>query len=178
MAQVKISARGAKRVRKGHLWVYRSDISEGDSDGGDIVRVIDQTGNFVGQAFYSDRSEIALRFLTNRDESLNRDWWLTQLQECSRRRSTIEPETNSYRLVYSEGDLLPSLIIDKYDDVFVLQTLSQGTDRLKEMFAELLVEEFKPRAIVERNDARVRQFEGLDLQTGVLYGDNSGRGSR
>lgn len=174
MAQVKISARGARRIRKGHLWVYRSDISEVESEAGDIVHVVDQTGNFVGQAFYSDRSEIALRFLTTRDENIDRNWWLAQLQECARRRSTLESETNSYRLVYSEGDLLPSLIIDKYDDVFVLQTLSQGTDRLKEMFAELLVEKFTPRAIVERNDARVRRLEGLDLQTGVLHGETPG----
>ena len=175
MAQVKISARGAKRIRKGHLWVYRSDIREIESaEGGDIVRAVDQAGNFVGQAFYSDRSEITLRFLTTRDEPIDRDWWLARLRECAQRRSTIERETNSYRLVYSEGDLLPSLIVDKYDDVFVLQTLSQGTDRLKEMVAGLLVEQFKPRAIVERNDARVRQFEGLDLQTGVLHGEEPG----
>jgi 23S rRNA (cytosine1962-C5)-methyltransferase len=175
VAQVKISARGAKRIRKGHLWVYRSDISEVETaEAGDIVRVVDQAGNFVGQAFYSDRSEITLRFLTTRDEPIDRDWWAGRLRECAQRRSTIERETNAYRLIYSEGDLLPSLIVDKYDDVFVLQTLSQGTDRLKEMFAGLLVEEFKPRAIVERNDARVRQFEGLDLQTGVLHGEEPG----
>jgi 23S rRNA (cytosine1962-C5)-methyltransferase len=74
-------------------------------------------------------------------------------------------------VVYSEGDLLPSLIIDVYDNVFVLQTLSQGTEQLKSTLAQLLVEEFKPRAVVERNDARVRELEGLELRSGVLYGD-------
>ena len=172
MAQIRISSRGAKRIRKGHLWVYRSDITDAESaEAGGIVHVIDQTGNFVGQAFYSDRSEIALRFLTTREEIIDRDWWRERLHECFTRRTAIERETNSYRLVYSEGDLLPSLIIDKYDDVFVMQTLSQGTDRLKQMLAELLIDQFSPRAIVERNDARVRQFEGLDLQTGVLFGE-------
>jgi 23S rRNA (cytosine1962-C5)-methyltransferase len=172
VAQVRISARGAKRIRKGHLWVYRSDLSEiEDGKGGDIVRVIDQAGNFVGQAFYSDRSEIALRFLTNREERIDRDWWRARLHDCEQRRAAIQQETNSYRLVYSEGDLIPSLIIDKYDDVLVMQNLSQGTDRLKELFTGLLIEELNPRAIIERNDARVRAFESLDLLTGVLHGE-------
>ena len=172
MAEVRISSRGAKRIRRGHLWVYRSDIDNAESaEGGDIVRVLDQTGNFVGQAFYSDRSELALRFLTNREENIDRDWWLERFAECAQRREAIARETNSYRLIYSEGDLLPSLIVDKYDDVLVMQTLSQGSDRLKQTFVELLTDKFNPRAIVERNDARVRQFEGLDLQSGVLYGE-------
>jgi len=172
VAEVRISSRGAKRIRRGHLWVYRSDIDNAESaEGGDIVRVLDQTGNFVGQAFYSDRSELALRFLTNREENIDRDWWLERFAECAQRREAIARETNSYRLIYSEGDLLPSLIVDKYDDVLVMQTLAQASDRLKQTFVELLTDKFKPRAIVERNDARVRQFEGLDLQSGVLYGE-------
>jgi len=172
VAEVRISSRGAKRIRRGHLWVYRSDIDNAEgAEGGDIVRVVDQTGNFVGQAFYSDRSELALRFLTNREENIDRDWWLERFAECAQRREAIARETNSYRLIYSEGDLLPSLIVDKYDDVLVMQTLSQGSDRLKQTFVELLTDKFNPRAIVERNDARVRQFEGLDLQSGVLYGE-------
>ncbi|HKP37306.1 MAG TPA: class I SAM-dependent rRNA methyltransferase [Pyrinomonadaceae bacterium] len=172
MSQVRIASRGAKRIRNGHLWVYRSDLSDVEgAQGGDIVRVIDQAGNFVGQAFYSDRSEIALRFLTTREDTIDRGWWHARFIDCAKRRAAIERETNSYRLVFSEGDLLPSLIIDKYDDVLVMQTLSQGTDRLKTMFAELLNEQFNPRAIVERNDARVRQFEGLESQTGILSGE-------
>ncbi|HEY6045666.1 MAG TPA: hypothetical protein VIU65_03630, partial [Pyrinomonadaceae bacterium] len=161
MAQVRISARGAKRIRRGHLWVYRSDIDDAESAAaGDIVRVVDQTGNFVGQAFYSDRSELTLRFLTTREDNIDRDWWLARFHACAQRRTAIARETNSYRLIYSEGDLMPSLIVDRYDDVMVMQTLSQGSDRLKQTFVELLLEQFNPRAIVERNDARVRQFEG------------------
>jgi 23S rRNA (cytosine1962-C5)-methyltransferase len=172
MAQVRISTRGAKRIRQGHLWVYRSDVREAsDGAGGAIVRVVDEAGNFVGQAFYSDRSEIALRFLTTHEEAIDHEWWRTRLRQCAERRATISRETNAYRLVYSEGDLLPSLIVDVYDNVLVLQTLSQGTDQLKSLFVELLVEQFNPRAVIERNDARVREFEGLELRSGVLYGD-------
>jgi 23S rRNA (cytosine1962-C5)-methyltransferase len=170
MASVKISRRGAKRIRNGHLWVYRSDVREADeAAAGQIVRVVDEAGNAVGQAFHSDRSEIALRFLTTGEETIDREWWRARLRRCAERRSSIVQETNAYRLVYSEGDLLPSLIVDVYDDVFVMQTLSQGTEQLKSTLAELLVEEFTPRTIVERNDARVRELEGLDRRTGTLY---------
>jgi len=171
---VEVSRRGAKRVRNGHLWVYRSDLIEAENaeaQGGGIARVVDEAGNFVGQAFYSDRSEIALRFLTTQEEIIDREWWRARLRACADRRAAISRETNSYRLVFSEGDLLPSLIIDVYDQVFVLQTLSQGSDAIKPMLVELMAAEFKPRAIIERNDVRVREFEGLDLQSGVLFGE-------
>src|SRR3989442_10130277 len=172
MDQVQITNRGAKRIRNGHLWVYRSDLLQvPDVAGGAIARAVDEAGNFVGEAFYSDRSEIALRFLSTVEETIDREWWRQRLRQCAERRAAITAETNSYRLVYSEGDLLPSLIVDVYDDVFVLQTLSQGTEAIKPMLVELLVEEFAPRAVVERNDMRVRQLEGLELIAGTLYGD-------
>jgi 23S rRNA (cytosine1962-C5)-methyltransferase len=171
MDQVTINTRGAKRIRQGHLWVYRSDVGAADDAGGAIVRVIDQTGNFVGQAFYSDRSEIALRFLTTSEEIIDHEWWRARLKQCAQRRAQIAGETSAYRLVYSEGDLLSSLIVDVYSDVLVIQTLSQGSDRLQNTLVELLVDEFKPRTIVERNDARVRELEGLERRTGVLYGE-------
>src|SRR5258708_26161484 len=171
MFQVKISARGAKRIRNGHLWVYRSDVRElHEAEGGAIVRVVDDASNFVGRAFYSDASEIALRFLTTREETIDREWWRSRLQRCAQLRGGIAQETNAYRLVYSEGDLLSSLIVDVYDEVMVMQNLSQGSERVKSDLVELLSEEFSPRAIVERNDARVRGLEGLELRTGYLYG--------
>ncbi len=172
MSQVKISTRGAKRIRNGHLWVYRSDLRElHEAEGGAIVRVVDDASNFVGQAFYSDASEIALRFLTTSDEIIDREWWRRSLQRCAQHRGRIAGETNAYRLVYSEGDLLSSLIVDVYDNVMVMQNLSQGSERVKSDLVELLSEEFSPRAVVERNDARVRGLEGLELRTGRLYGD-------
>ena len=174
MASVKISRRGAKRIRNGHLWVYRSDVGTADdAAGGQIVRVSDEAGNAVGQAFYSDQSEIALRFLTTGEETIDREWWRARLRRSAARRASIALETSAYRLVYSEGDLLPSLIVDTYDDVLVMQTLSQGTEQLKSTLAELLGEEFTPRTIVERNDARVRELEGLDRRAATLYGEAS-----
>jgi 23S rRNA (cytosine1962-C5)-methyltransferase len=170
MTQVTVTKRGADRIRRGHLWIYRSDIaSVNDAAGGAIVNVNDAGRNFIGQAFYSDRSQIALRFLTQTHDAIDREWWRKRIREAAQRRRGTSA-TNAYRLVYSEGDLLPSLIIDRYDDVLVLQTLSQGTEAVKPLLVELLVEEFAPRAIVERNDVRVRQHEGLELITGTLHG--------
>ncbi len=107
MPQVKISTRGARRIREGHLWVYRSDVRDaGDTSGGVIVRALDDAGNFVGQAFYSDRSEIALRFLTTHEQAIDREWWRKRLRQCAEARTAIGRETSAYRLVYSEGDLV------------------------------------------------------------------------
>ena len=177
MATVVISSRGAKRIRKGHLWVYRSDVREiRDADAGSIVTASDEAGNFVGQAFYSDASEITLRFLTTGREAIDRDWWRTRLRACAQRRAAIAKKTNAYRLIYSEGDLLPSLIVDLYDGHYILQTLSQGSDRLQSELVELLVEEFQPRSIIERNDARVRALEGLELRNGLVWSASSEQG--
>jgi 23S rRNA (cytosine1962-C5)-methyltransferase len=172
---VAITQRGAERARRGHLWIYRSDIQTAAGvPGGSIVRVRDQRGKFIGWALYSDRSEISLRLLTLKDEIIDRQWWRRRLVEAAERRRGIAPDSNAYRLVYSEGDLLPSLIVDVYDDVLVLQTLSQATESVKGMLVELLVETQSPRAIVERNDVRVRELEGLEMRAGVLYGDAPG----
>ena len=170
MNTARVNKKGADRVRQGHLWIYRSDVVAIDGEGGSVVTVKDERGNFVGQALFSDTSQIALRFLTQSTEEIDRDWWRRRISDARGRRH-ISPDTNAYRLIYSEGDLLPSLIVDVYADVVVMQTLSQGTDAVKSMLTELLVEELHPRAVIERNDVRVREFEGLPLVTRTVYGD-------
>jgi 23S rRNA (cytosine1962-C5)-methyltransferase len=173
MDQVLVTKRGADRVRGGHLWIYRSDVVDtGDAPGGSVVSVHDEHRNFIGQALFSNSSEITLRFLTQSDELIDREWWRRRILDAAARRRRISKNTNSYRLVYSEGDLLPSLIIDRYHDILVLQTLSQGTEAVKPMLVELLVENFAPRALIERNEVRVRTFEGLELIAGTLHGES------
>lgn len=171
--EVSITRRGAERARAGHLWIYRSDVRDATAaTGGSVVRISDERGRFVGQALYSDRSEIALRLLTlERDETIDREWWRGKLRAAAERRAGLQLAADAYRLVYAEGDVLPSLIVDRYTDVLVLQTLSQGTEAIKDLLIELLIEEFKPRAIIERNDVRVRELEGLEMRAGVLYGE-------
>ena len=171
MPTITVNKRGANRIRKGHLWIYRSDVVDvNDASGGSVVTVRDQQGNFVGQALFSDASEITLRLLTLTDEPIDREWWRKRILAAAARRQPIDPETNAYRVVYSEGDLIPSLIIDRYNDLFVMQNLSQGTEAVKSLLVELLVEEFAPRAVIERNDVKVRSLEGLELASGLLYG--------
>jgi 23S rRNA (cytosine1962-C5)-methyltransferase len=171
MNTVTVAKRGADRIRGGHLWIYRSDVVEtNEASGGSIVSVRDPNRNFVGQAFYSDSSQIALRFLSQAEAPIDREWWRRRILEAAARRTGISSATNAYRLVSSEGDLLPSIIIDRYDDVMVLQTLSQGSESMKPLLVELLAEQFTPRAVVERNDVKVRQHEGLGLVAGTLYG--------
>ena len=123
-AQVIITRRGVERVRGGHLWVYRSDVRDArEAEGGSVARVRDERGRVVGQALYSSSSEIALRLLTAREETVDREWWRARLRAAAARREGLGREAGAYRLVYSEGDLLPSLIVDRYGDVLVLQTL-------------------------------------------------------
>lgn len=166
-----ISSRGVERLRSGHLWVYRSDVREAHAEPGAVVRLNDERGNFQGRAFYSDKSQISIRLLTRADVSVDREFFAERLRRAEAYRKLVVENSEAFRLVYSEGDLLPSLIIDRYGEYFVMQTLSQGTERLKGLFAEILVELFSPKGVLERNDPKVRLLEGLEQRVSVLYGE-------
>ena len=168
---VVISGRGVERIRLGHLWVYRSDVRSAQAEPGAVVRLTDERGRFHGRAFYSDKSQIAVRLLTRQDKAVDRKFFAERLQQAMEHRRTVVEDTDAFRMVYSEGDLLPSLIVDRYGDYLVIQTLSQGTERHKQILVELLVELFEPKGIVERNDPKVRLLEGLDQHVGILYGE-------
>jgi 23S rRNA (cytosine1962-C5)-methyltransferase len=168
---VTISPRGVDRLRSGHLWVYRSDIQGAEAEPGAVVKLQDDRGRFQGRAFYSDQSQISVRLLTREDRPVDRAFLQARLEQAQAYRQRVVENSEAYRLVYSEGDLLPSLIVDRYADYLVLQTLSQATERLKPMIVEILVEMFSPKGIVERNDPRVRLLEGLDRRVSVVYGE-------
>jgi 23S rRNA (cytosine1962-C5)-methyltransferase len=175
MEKAFVNKKGAKRVRGGHLWIYKSDVLKVEADGGDVVSVFDEGNNFVGKAFYSDSSEITLRIFTTKNETIDKEFWRKKITAAAklRKQKTKDEKlkTNAQRLIYTEGDLIPSLIVDDYNGIFVIQTLSQGSDKLKETFVEILREEFSPTAIIERNDAKVRQRENLEMQAGILFGE-------
>src|SRR5215510_6877411 len=165
-----VSAKGAARARSGHLWIYRSDVTQRpQAESGSIVRVVDHRGRFIARAHYGKESEITLRIISKDDVEITRDFWLRRLRAATRWRERVVGDTDAYRLVHAEGDLLPGLIIDRYGDCFAAQTLTRGMEALKAMWVELLVEEFHPRLIVERNDAKVRQLEGLPMINSLLY---------
>jgi 23S rRNA (cytosine1962-C5)-methyltransferase len=168
---VVITRRGEERIRRGHPWVYRPDIVEARAAGGDTVAVLNAHGRLLGRALYSDRSQIVLRLLTRGDLPAGIELWRARLEAALAYRDSLAIDATAYRLVHAEGDLLPSLIVDRYGDYLVIQTLSQGTERLKVQLCQLLVELVAPAGILARNDPRVRQLEGLDARVEVLYGE-------
>jgi 23S rRNA (cytosine1962-C5)-methyltransferase len=166
-----VSARGEARALGGHPWIFRSDVARTDGvSAGAVVRVLGPRGRPLGFAFYSSRSEIRLR-LVSRGPELPADLLRERIQAALRWRETVAAGAAAHRLVHGEGDALPSLIVDRYGDYLVLQTLSQATERLKDEVVGILVETLRPRGILERNDPRVRTLEGLDQRVGLLHGE-------
>lgn len=168
---VVITSRGVERLRSGHLWVYRSDVRTAPAESGAIVRLTDDRGRFHGRAFYSDKSQIAVRLLTHDDRPVDRAFFTERLRRAAEYRRLVVENTDAFRVVYGEADLLPSLIVDRYGEYLVIQTLSQATERQKNLFVEILVELFSPKGVLERNDPKVRLLEGLEQRVGVLYGE-------
>lgn len=170
-AQVVITQRGAERIFAGHLWVYRSDIRGAEAGPGDAVRICDERGRFLGRGFYSERSQISLRVITREDVPIDRNFLLARIRTAAAFRDRFVEDTQVYRLVYGEADQFPSLVVDRYADWLVMQTLSQATDRRKVEIVDILRELFSPKGIVERNDPKVRLLEGLEQNVSVLAGD-------
>lgn len=167
---VTISGRGEERVRLGHLWVYRADVHEATAAPGDLVRVLGPRGRVVGRALYSDRSQITLRFIAVGDEPAGLPLVRDRLERAIAFRASLGIQATAYRLVHADGDLLPSLIVDRYGDHLVVQALSQGMDRLLPEVTRTLVELVGPAGILARNDARVRSLEGLEQRVELLHG--------
>ena len=168
---VVISTRGVERLRSGHPWVYRSDVRSAQAEAGAIVRVVDERGRYFGRAFYSDKSQIAVRLLTRENVAVDRAFFTERLRRAAAYRETVVENTEAYRLVHGEADLLPSIVIDRYGDYLVMQTLSQASERQKDLIVEILVELFAPKGILERNDPKVRLLEGLRQSVSVLHGE-------
>lgn len=171
MSTVIVTRRGEERVHSGHPWIYKSDIAEVRASAGEIVRVSGARGRVVGDALFSDRSEITLRMLTRGEPRADDDLFRQRLRQAIGFRDSLRIDATAYRLVHGEADLLPSLVIDRYGDHLVIQALSQGMDRLVPRITALLVELLAPKGILARNDPRVRVLEGLEQKVEVLYGD-------
>ena len=147
----------------------------GAAQPGDAVRVIDVKRRFLGIAHYSSTSQICLRLLTTRDEPIDRDFFQKRIEHALAYRERVVSGSDAYRVVFGEADLLPGLIIDRYADCVVLQTLDQGMDRAKSEIAACIDELLQPRAVVLRNDVAVRERESLPLEKLVLKGEVSGQ---
>jgi 23S rRNA (cytosine1962-C5)-methyltransferase len=170
---VVINSRGEERLRSGHPWIYRADLADVCAQPGDAVLVRGPRGRDLGHGLYSDRSQIALRMMAYGAadpfdaEALIR----RRIESAMSFRESLGIESTAYRLVHGEGDLLPSLIVDRYGDYLVVQALSQGMDARLPAIVSVLTDLAQPRGILARNDPRVRTFEGLEQRVDVLAGE-------
>lgn len=153
--------------------VRRDDIqdAQGEPQAGELVRVLDARGNFVAQGFYNAHSHIPLRVLTLDETPIDANFFRQRLRAAIARRTGRIVNTNAWRVVNAESDQLPGLIVDKFDDVLVVQVRNAGMERWKRLLVGLLVDELKPRGVYERSDVEARAEEGLAAQVGLLWGD-------
>lgn len=174
---VQISARGVARLKAGHVWVYRSDITAAENlPPGALVGVTDSRGKFLGTALYSSSSQIAVRMIS-RDPVGDLSALLAErIRAAIVYRKNIVANSNAHRVIFSEADFLPGLIVDRYNEVLSAQILTQAmdTESVRAALVATLVEELKPEGIVERVDPRIRDLEQLPpRRSGLLWGEKS-----
>jgi 23S rRNA (cytosine1962-C5)-methyltransferase len=172
MNEVRVNRKAAGRVASGHPWIFASDVTDRDgAQAGSAVRVLDPRGHLVGTAHYSSASQITLRMLSARAETIDREFYLKRLHAAEAHRKLTVHYSDAYRVVHGEADLLPALVVDRYGDYLVMQTLDQGMDAARHEIASCLDEIFRPRGILTRNDAAIRTKEELPLVSEVLLGE-------
>jgi 23S rRNA (cytosine1962-C5)-methyltransferase len=174
--RIVVSKRGAERLERGHLWIYRSDVERAPAalEGGEVVLLADGRGRFLAKAFWSARSKIALRVVTRDEEPVDEGFFARRIAAALELRERLFSGERFVRLVHGEADLLPGLVVDRYGDAAVLQTLIPATDRRKAFLAEALASALSLGSVLERNDVRVRELEGLPQTKGVLRGADPG----
>ncbi len=174
-ATVSVSRRAGERLASGHPWIFSSDVVDHSSaDAAHAVQVVDPASRFLGMAHYSSTSQITLRLLTRKNEPIDSAFYLSRLQNALDYRRRMVQDTNAFRLVHGEGDLLPGLIIDVYADCVVMQSLTQGMDAALPLLVECVTRLLLPRSIVVRNDVAVRSKESLPLEKRVIAGGSPG----
>jgi 23S rRNA (cytosine1962-C5)-methyltransferase len=171
MPSVTISRRGEDRVRAGHPWIYRSDVAAVDAAAGDLVEVRGARDRVLAHAFFSDRSEITLRIVASGGDPPAPSFLRDRIDAAIAYRASLGLDATAYRLVHGEADRIPSLIVDRYDDYLVLQSLSQGVNRRIGEIVQALSDLLHPKGVLARNDPRVRLLEGLEQTVEVLAGD-------
>lgn len=169
MAKVILGKGKDKRVRQGHPWIYDNEVEEikGEFKDGEVVDVLSYKDAFIGRGYINPASKILVRMLTYEQEEINHDFFKRRIQQAWDYRCMLT-SASSYRLIFAEADLLPALIVDKFEDILVVQTLALGIDIHKETIADILMDIVKPRGIYERNDVHVRELEGMQQIKGFL----------
>jgi 23S rRNA (cytosine1962-C5)-methyltransferase len=175
--KVKISPRGCLRLRSGHVWVYRSDITSADNiPPGSLVTVADQRGKPLGTALYSSSSQIAIRMLSHEPVTDFPALLGRRISDALAYRDKLVSDTDAYRIIFSEADLIPGLIVDRYNDILSVQVLTQAIDAypVRETVISELVSRVGPASVVERVDPRVRELETLPpLTSRLMHGEKT-----
>ena len=166
-----LKGKGAARARAGHPWIYRSDVAEAEGEAGDVVRVTDRAGRLLGRAFYNPNSEITLRIATREDENLDEAFFRARVERALSYRASQTIDADAYRLVYSEADGLPGLIVDRYGDHLVLQVGSAAIERRLDWILAALQDGLDPAGVLLRGDSASRRREGLEVGIRVLSGE-------
>jgi 23S rRNA (cytosine1962-C5)-methyltransferase len=176
-AKLTVSPRGVARLKQGHVWIYRSDIAESDGvPPGSLVAVTDQRGKSLGTALYSSSSQIAVRMISHEPVSDFPSLLRRRISDAIAYRQKVVQNTEACRLIFSEADLLPGLIVDRYNDILSFQILTQAMDieSVRETVISELVSQLTPASVIERVEARVRELETLPPRaSGVVYGDKT-----
>ncbi|ASA96706.1 class I SAM-dependent rRNA methyltransferase [Anoxybacillus flavithermus] len=173
MANVFLKRKRKKRLELGHPWVFQSEVDyiEGDFEPGDFVNVYNHQRHFLAKGYINPKSQMIVRVLTqNPNDELNAQFFMNRIRQAWAYRERMIPGVRSCRAVYGEADFLPGLIVDKYEDVLVVQILSLGMEKRKEWILQALLDVFQPKAIYLRNDVHVRELEGLKQEKGFWYG--------
>jgi 23S rRNA (cytosine1962-C5)-methyltransferase len=166
-----VNAKGEDRIRRGHPWIYKSDVVDvSGAEPGIVMRVRGPRHRELGHALFSDQSQITLRMIARDDCAIDLAFWRDRLERAIRFRGILAIDATAYRLVHGEADLLPSLVVDRYGDYLVMQALSQGMDRLTPLLVPLLVELTGAKGVLARNDPKVRLLEGLEQKVEVVHG--------
>lgn len=174
MGKAKLKKGEEKRIQSGHLWIFNNEIEKVSDLGenGEIVEVFDHKENFVARGYYNKHSLISVRILTSDPhQEIDKDFLKEKITKAYQYRKNIYPQLSSYRVVYSEGDLLPGLIVDKYENFLSVQILTLGMERLKPFILEVLEELFQPDGIVLKNDSAFRELEGLKKEVKMVKGN-------
>jgi 23S rRNA (cytosine1962-C5)-methyltransferase len=176
MHRISIKKGKEKAIRQQHPWIFSGAIEKisGNPQNGEVVEVADFQDNFLAYGFYNAQSRVALRVLSwDSNQKIDANWWRMRIQQAvNARRDLLESkETNTCRLIFSEADFLPGLIVDRYADFLSVQILSSGMEQFKSVWLDELQKLLKPKGIFDRSDANARSHEGMEASSGVLWGE-------
>ena len=176
MVEIKLKKGKEKAVYQRHPWVFSGalDKVKGKPENGDVVRLIDANGDFLAYGYYNDQSRVAVRLIEwNEETTIDEAWYEQKIKTAIAGRAHLlaDKETTACRLVFSEADFLPGLIVDRYADFLSLQILSSGIEQAKDIIIPILVKLLQPKGIFDRSDATARTHEGITAENGLLWGE-------